>query len=337
MVLSMATTTAPARPQTPRPVPKVMRAAAVTRFGGPDALTVMTIPTPVPGPSEVLIAVHTAGVGTWDAEMRKGWYPGGKPPLPLILGSDGSGYIAAVGSRVRRFHIGDAVYAYSFASPKGGFYAQYTAVDVHSVAPMPEILTMRKAGAVPTIGLTALQGIDRELALKRGESIAIVGASGGVGTMAVQFAKWRAGRVLGIASGNDGAALARRLGADVAIDGRHTDVREAARQFAPEGLDCVLALVGGEATEQVAECVRRSGRLAYPNGVEPEPKKRSGIRVTSYDAKPGDREFEALNRAVVGSRLQVPIAAAFRLDEAAKAHERLAQGHVLGKIILKVQ
>jgi NADPH:quinone reductase len=314
-----------------------MRAAAVTRFGGPDVLTIMTVPTPVPGPSEVLIAVNTAGVGSWDADMREGWYPGGKPPMPLILGSDGSGYIAAIGARVRRFHIGDAVYAYSFANPKGGFYAQYTAVDVHSVAPIPEILSMRKAGAVPTVGLTALQGIDRELGLKRGESIAIGGASGGVGTMAVQFAKRRGGRILGIASGDDGAALVRKLGADVAIDGHHAGVREAARQLAPEGLDYVLACVGGETAERVAECIHRGGRLAYPNGVEPVPKKRSGIQVVAYDAQPGDRELEALNRAIVGSRLQVPIAAAFRLDEATKAHERLAQGHVLGKIILKVR
>jgi NADPH:quinone reductase-like Zn-dependent oxidoreductase len=314
-----------------------MRAAAVTRFGGPDVLSVITVPTPVPGPSEVLIAVHTAGVGSWDAEMREGWCPGKKPPMPLIPGSDGSGYIAAVGSRVRRFHIGDPVYAYSFANPKGGFYAQYAAVDVHSVAPIPEILNMRKAGAVATTGLTALQGIDRELGLKRGETIAITGASGGVGTMAVQFAKWRGARVLGIASGDDGAALVRKLGADMAIDGHHADVREAAQQFAPDGLDCVFACVGGETTERIAECIHRGGRLAYPHGVEPAPKKRSGIRVVAYDAQPGDREFAALNRAVIGSKLQIPIEAAFRLEEAAKAHERLAQGHVLGKIILKVR
>jgi NADPH2:quinone reductase len=318
-------------------VPKVIRAAAVEHFGGPEVLTVISLPVPVPGPSEVLIAVHTAGVGSWDADMREGWWPSGHPTLPLILGSDGSGYVAAVGSRVRRFHPGDAVYSYGFANPKGGFYGQYTAVDVHHVAPIPEVLTMRKAGAVPTVGLTALQGIDGALGLKRGESIAIVGASGGVGTMAVQFAKWRGARVLGVTSGDDGAVLVRRLGADMAIDGHHADVREAAQQFAPEGLDCVLALAGGEPVERLMEVIRRSGRVAYPHGVEPAPKKRSGIRVVSYDAEAGDREFEALNRAVIGARLQVPIAAAYSLEETAKAHERLAEGHVLGKIVLKIR
>src|SRR5437660_2591230 len=106
-----------------RGVPETMRAAAIDRFGGPEVLTVRTVPVPEPDSGEVLIAVHTAGVGSWDAEMRAGWWPEGRPRFSVILGSDGSGQLAAVGSRVRRLKRGDRVYAYSFAAPKGGFYA----------------------------------------------------------------------------------------------------------------------------------------------------------------------------------------------------------------------
>jgi NADPH:quinone reductase len=100
-----------------------MRAAAIDRVGKPDVLKLYILPVPQLDPSEVLIAIHTAGVGSWDADMRGGWWPGGKrPKFPLVLGTDGSGTIAAVGSRVRRFAVG--VYPYSFANVKNGFYAE---------------------------------------------------------------------------------------------------------------------------------------------------------------------------------------------------------------------
>ncbi|HVW08778.1 MAG TPA: NADP-dependent oxidoreductase, partial [Bryobacteraceae bacterium] len=198
-----------------------MRAAAIDRFGGPEELRIHELPVPEVSKGEVLIALDTAGVGSWDAEMRAGWYPDGPPAFPLVLGTDGSGTVAAIGSHVRRFQLGDPVYAYSFANPRGGFYAGYVAVAAEKVAPVPRGLSMREAGAIATTGLTALQGIADVLKLRRGEFIAIVGASGGVGTLALQFAKLRGARVLGVASGADGIELARRLGADAAVDGRN--------------------------------------------------------------------------------------------------------------------
>ena len=104
-------------------IPKMMQAAAIDRFGGPEQLTIHTLPVPEIGPKELLIAVHAAGVGSWDAEMRGGWWPEGRPKFPLVLGSDGSGTVAKIGSQIRGFKMLDEVYAYSFANPKGGFYA----------------------------------------------------------------------------------------------------------------------------------------------------------------------------------------------------------------------
>jgi NADPH2:quinone reductase len=314
-----------------------MRAAAIDRFGGPEVLTIHELPVPTLDPGEVLIAVHTAGVGGWDADMREGWWPSGRPRLPLVLGTDGSGTIAATASRVRRFGLGDRVYSYSFANPKGGFYAEYVAVAAESVAPIPEVLDLKRAGAIPTTGLTALQGIEDALRLKDGETVIIHGASGGVGTLAVQFAKLRGARVFGTASGQDGVTLVRRLGADIAVDGKREDITAAARAFAPEGVDAVLGLVGGETLRQCLDALRPDGRFAYPNGVEPVPRKRRGIEKVSYDAIAGIREFARLNLAVEAVKLKVPIAATFPLAEAAKAHERLAAGHVLGKIVLQIR
>jgi NADPH:quinone reductase-like Zn-dependent oxidoreductase len=318
-------------------VPQTMRAAAIDRFGGPEVLTVHVLPVPALDEGEVLIAVHTAGVGPWDADIREGWYPSGNPRFPLVLGTDGAGTVAAVGTGVRRFAAGDRVYSYSFDNAKGGFYAEYVAVVADKVAPVPDLLDLEHAGAISTTGLTALQGIDDALRVSSGESVIVLGASGGVGTLALQFAKLRGARVLAIASGGDGAALARRLGADAVIDGRRENIAASARSFAPDGVDAMLALAGGDAVAIGLDTLRRGGRLAYPNGVEPEPEPRDGIAIISYDAVAGVSEFERLNRAVEEAKLEVPIAAVFPLEEVAGAHERLAAGHVLGKIVLRIR
>src|SRR5581483_2553683 len=205
-------------------VPQTMRAAAIDRFGGPEVLTIHELPVPAAGAKEVLIAVDTAGVGSWDADMRAGWLPDGRrPKFPLVLGTDGAGVVAATGSSVRRFKVGERVYASSFNNPKGGFYAEYVAVRGENVARVPKLLDLKLAGAIPATGLTALQGVDDALHLRKGETVIIHGASGGVGTLAVQFAKLRGARVLATASGRDGKALVRRLGADAVVDGKSED------------------------------------------------------------------------------------------------------------------
>jgi NADPH2:quinone reductase len=318
-------------------IPNEMRAAAIDRFGGPEVLTLHVLPVPALDASEVLIAIDTAGVGSWDADMRAGWSPSGRAHFPLVLGTDGAGTVAAVGRRVRRFRPGDLVYSYSFDNPKGGFYAEYVAVAADKVGRVPEGLDPMHAGAIPTTGLTALQGVDDALHLRKGEAVTIHGASGGVGTLAVQFAKLRGARVFATASGKDGVALVLRLGADAAVDGKCEDVAVEARRFAPGGVDAVLALAGKTTLERCLSAVRPGGQVAYPNGVEPEPQRREGLQFISYDAVSGAAEFERLGRAVKASELEVPIAACYRLSDAVRAHERLAAGHVLGKIVLRVR
>ena len=317
-------------------IPSTMRAAALDRFGGPEVLFLHELPVPTLDDNEILIAVHTAGVGSWDADMRSGWWPEGEPTFPLVLGSDGSGTVVDAGRSVRHLAIGDRVYSYSFANAKGGFYAEYVAVAAENAAHIPSTLGTREAGGAATIGLTALQGIDNALRVKREEILIIHGATGGVGSLAIQFAKMRGARVIATARGEAGLQFARRLGADDAVDGQDGDIAAAARRFSSKGVDAVLATVGS-GLEQVIDTVRKGGRVAYPNGIEPAPKERPGVEIISYDGQSGVREFEALNKAIEQRSVVVPIAAEFPLDQAARAHQRLAAGQVLGKIILRVQ
>jgi NADPH:quinone reductase-like Zn-dependent oxidoreductase len=314
-----------------------MRAAAIDRFGPPEVLTVHTLPVPQPGSGEVLIEVHAAGVGVWDAEIRKDPSSVGHVRFPLVLGTDGAGIVAAKGARVHRFDIGQRVWAYEFLNPKGGFYAEYVAIDADNVGRTPAVLDLLHAGAAAVTGLTALQGIDEHLRVGPGETVLIFGASGAVGTLAVQFAKRRQANVVGTATGNRAATLVRELGADNVIDARSDDAVDRLRAAAPDGLDAVLALAGGDPLERCLDLLRPGGRVAYPNGVEPEPRRRRNVHITPYDAVAGPREFEELDHAVEEVQLRVPIEAVYPLERAAEAHARVERGHVLGRVALQIR
>lgn len=317
-------------------VPPTMKAAAIDRKGGPEVLTLHQLPVPRVAPDEVLIALDSAGVGPWDIDVRERLDYWKSQSFPIVLGVDGAGTVAAVGAQVHGFKVGDAVYSYAWNNPKGGFYAEYVAVPAKGVAHVPSGMSLREAGALAVSGLTALQGVDDALHIKAGETLIIHGASGAVGSLAVQFARLRGARVLATASGEDGVSFVKRLGATAAVDGRHGDIRASAREFAPHGVDAVLALAGGDALEACIDTLRTGGRVAFPTGVRPEPRARAGLSIAKYDAITGPAEYERLNEASVQAKLEVPIAAEFPLEDAGKAQQRMAAGHVLGKIVLRM-
>jgi NADPH:quinone reductase len=318
--------------------PATMRAVAIDAPGGVEVMTLRTLPVPAVDAKDVLVEVHAAGVAVWDLQIRTTmqWV---KPRFPYVLGSDGSGIVVAVGSSVTRFKAGDKVYGYCWDNPKGGFYAEYVSAPADCFAKLPKGVSMEAAGALGASGLTALSGVDRALALKKGDAVIIHGASGAVGTLAVQLAKLRGARVLATASGIEGVALVSRLGADVVIDGRKNDIVAAVRQFAPMGVDAVLAFAGGDPLEKCIDGLRKGGKVAYPNGVEPVPKPRDGITVVPYDALFGDQtvQWSQLNAAIEAKPFEVPVAATFSLADAAAAHKRVEAGRVLGKVVLKVR
>lgn len=316
-------------------IPALMKAAAMERFGGPEVLKLHKLPVPEPGPEEVLIEVHAAGVGYWDLKARDGSWAPTDTEFPFVMGCDGAGFVAARGGRVRGLREGDRVWASQYMNPKGGFYAEYVAVKAAYAAPVPGGLEMVQAGASCVTGLTALQGVDDALRVKPGETVLVFGASGAVGSLALQFAKRLDARVLGTASGREGVLFVSKLGADAALDRLGKDFIGRLREHSPDGIDAVLALAGGELLEQCLDLMNEGGRVAYPNGIEPPPRKRRGITIKPYDGLAGPREFEKLARAVAEAGLRVPVAAVFPLAQAARAHARLEKGHVHGRIVLK--
>ena len=316
-----------------------MRAAALDRFGGVENIHLKELPVPEPGPDEVLLRIESAGVGVWDPYEREGEFAkmfGTKPTFPYVLGSDGAGTVAAVGAQVQRFREGDHAYALALTNPKGGFYAEYAVVKADNVSPIPKKLSVEQAGVMPSDALTALRGLDEILELKKGESLMVFGAGGGIGHLALQLAKRIGARVFAVASGDDGVALAKRLGADAVTNGRKDDIEAAVRTFAPNGLDAALVTAGGETTDRALRAMKKDGRVAYPNGVMPAPKGPSGVKAESYNVEPSPEQIERLNRLIESGPFEVHVARTFPLDHAADAHRELDK-HYLGKLALRPQ
>lgn len=325
--------------QTKQTKENTMRALALESFGGPDKLKIQSIPIPEVGDDEVLMRVHTAGVGQWDPYEREGGfveYLQGEPKFPYILGSEGSGTIVEVGKNVERFKEGETVFASSFLNPKGGFYSEYAVVNADLVSHIPGSLNIEQAAVFSGDGLTGLRGLDDTLNLQAGESILVFGASGGIGHMAVQLAKRMGARVFAVASGEDGVEFVKGLGAaEAVVDGRGDDVLIAAREFAPDGIDAALVTAGGDAVDRALSAVRAGGRVAHPNGVMPEPKAPHEMAIKSYDGGPDREIIERLNKLVEAGPFEVRIHETFALDQVARAHEALEKHH-LGKLALKV-
>jgi NADPH:quinone reductase len=312
----------------------MMHAAAIDAFGGP--ITPHLLPIPTPGPTEILIQVESAGVGVWDPFEREGGFAkmmGTQTRFPYVLGSEGAGTVVQVGSKVNSFKNGDHVYALALANPKGGFYAEYVAVGEEHASLIPRKMDVEQAGVMPVDAMTALVGLDEMLKLKTGESILIFGASGGIGHLAVQLANRMGARVMAAASGADGVAMVKNLGADMVIDGHQDDLLHAAKKFTPDGLDCLLLTAGGFEAERTLLALHEGGRAAFPNGVEPEPKSRQGIKIHRYDGMPKAATIAKLNRMIEQAPIQVHVAKTFTLEQAAEAHQALEK-HFLGKIAL---
>jgi NADPH:quinone reductase len=309
-------------------IPHTMRAAAFDRAGDPEVLSIHELPVPSPSAMDVLIAVHGAGVAVWEADMRR--HMSNRTPFPMVLGSDGAGTVVAIGSDVHGFKVGDEVYGTGI-----GFYAEYVKVRADRIAHVPKGLDLTQASILAISGLSALQGIDDVLQLRAGQTLIIHGGAGGVGTVAVQLAKLRGVKVLATASTDEGLALARQLGADAVVNGRTGDIAAAAKQFAPQGVDAVLGLAGGDALEHCIDALRPGqGRVAYMYGLEPIPRPRGNMRMILFSFVGGTSELERLNKAVEAAKLRVPVAAQYSLADAAAAHRRLEAGQLLGKIVL---
>ena len=315
-----------------------MKASVLHAFGDEKQLGTEFIPVPDVDKDEVLIQLEFAGVGQWDLFERQGGYAEMLKmavEFPYVLGSEGCGTIISKGQNVKSFEIGDKVMAAGFLNPKGGFYAEFAAVDQKYVTLVPASLNAQEASGILGAGITALRGLEDVLQLQKGESIVIFGASGGVGHLAVQLAQKIGARVFAIASGADGVEMVRNLGIENVADGYNEDLLAAAITAEPEGFDAALLTAGGETAKTVMQSVKKDGRIAYPNGVFPLPECK-GFKTVAYNGDPDADIISRFVHYVKSGNVKAHVDKVFTLEQASDAHVALQQ-HYLGKMILKIK
>ena len=237
-----------------------MQAMALTRYGGPEVLEATDLPEPKVGPDFVLVRTRAVGVNPVDHKIREGALDGFLPShFPLVPGFDVAGVVERVGPAVTGFAPGDEVIGYNRQDHlQGGTYAELTSVPERAVAARPTSVGWAEAGALPLVGLTAYQAIVERLELRKGETLLVHAASGGVGTMAVQIAALLGAQVVGTA-GEGNQDRVRDLGATAVPYG--DGLVERVRALHPDGVDAVLDLVGGQALDDSPALLRDPGRI----------------------------------------------------------------------------
>ena len=308
-----------------------MQAMALTRYGGPEVLEATDLPEPKVGPDFVLVRTRAVGVNPVDHKIREGALDGFLPShFPLVPGFDVAGVVERVGPAVTGFAPGDEVIGYNRQDHlQGGTYAELTSVPERAVAARPTSVGWAEAGALPLVGLTAYQAIVERLELRKGETLLVHAASGGVGTMALQIAALLGAQVVGTA-GEGNQDRVRDLGATAVPYG--DGLVERVRALHPDGVDAVLDLVGGQALDDSPALLRDPARICSIV----DPQRVLDIGGSYHFCRPDAAQLATLAGWVDEGSLRVDVGRTLPLTEAAEAQRLLEQGAVTGKIVLTV-
>ncbi|MFF9867271.1 NADP-dependent oxidoreductase [Streptomyces sp. NPDC013953] len=314
---------------------KIMRAISQDVLGGPEVLKQVELERPEPGPSQLLVRVHAAGLNPTDWKHRGNALFLGTPPY--VLGWDVSGVVEAVGTGVTLFKPGDEVFGMLPYPHGAGSHAEYVTGPARAFARKPAGIGHEQAGALPLAALTAWQALADTARVEAGQRVLIHAAAGGVGHLAVQIAKARGAYVIGTASAGKHGFL-RELGTDEVIDYREVDFTEAVRD-----VDVVLDTLGEDEHRTRSRSLRtlRPGGLLvsilpFADAELYEEAERLGVRVELLLVEAdhaGMKEIAALAEA---GELRAHIAGSFPLADAAKAHELGETGRTAGKLVLTV-
>jgi NADPH:quinone reductase-like Zn-dependent oxidoreductase len=308
-----------------------MKAVRMHEYGGPEVLKYEDAPRPEPGGGEVLVKVHAAAVNPVDWKVRAGYVKGFlNYSLPLIPGWDLSGVVEAVGSGVVDWKAGNEVYSRPDLS-RNGTYAEYVTVKASELGSKPKSLDHVNSAAIPLAGLTAWQALFDAARLQAGQRILIHAAAGGVGTFAVQLAKWKGAYVIGTASARNHAFL-RELGADETIDYNQTPFENVVRD-----VDVVLDGMAGETRQRSWQVLKKGGILVSILGApSAEEAAAHGVRQAGVFVQPNRAQLEELAKLVDSGKLRPIVEEVLPLKEAARAHEKNQTLHTRGKLVLRV-
>jgi len=334
-----------------------MRAYVLKHYGGPEGSLLMDVPAPAPRPRDILVEVRAAGLNPVDFKFRQGKLRAIlRPKLPLVLGNELAGEVITVGSYVKRFRVGDRVFA-RVAKDRAGAFAEQACVDEDDAAHMPRNLDFAAAAAVRLAGLTALQALRDELRVKPGQKVFISGGAGGVGTFAIQIAKWLGAHVTTTAS-KRGEALVRSLGCDEVIDYTIQDISTEGGRF-----DAGFDLIGGKTLDQMFEIMKPGTKIVSVAAV-PEPQsairdlggrralsaifwlisygirsraRRAGVSYRYLFMHPSGSDLALLAELIEQGKLKAIVDRTYPLANIAEALDYVESGRAKGKVVVTNQ
>jgi NADPH:quinone reductase-like Zn-dependent oxidoreductase len=308
-----------------------MKAVCIYSYGGPGVLVYEDAPRPLPGDGEVLVRVHAAGVNPVDWKIREGHLKEMlHHTLPLVLGWDVSGVVEALGANTPRLSVGDEVFSRPDIS-RDGAYAEFIVIRESEVALKPKSLDHIHAAALPLAGLTAWQTLFDAGGLSAGQRVLIHAAAGGVGSLAVQLAKWKGAHVIGTASEHNHEFL-RKLGVDQVVDYNTERFEEVVQP-----VDVILDTMGGNTQE-------RSWKVLNPGGIlvsvvsppSADVAAAHGVRQAFVFIKPSAAQLAEIARLADAEKLKAIVETILPLSDATRAQELSQRGHTRGKIVLRV-
>ena len=304
-----------------------MKAIQIKEYGDESVLNLAEVERPAPAADEVLIRVRAAAVNPADWKIREGFGEmfGLKPPF--VLGCEIAGTIEAVGASVQDYKTGDDVYG--FFSRMSDGYAEYAVANQTEIARKPESLDFENAAAIAAGAQTAWQSIFDLANLQSGQRILITGASGGVGSMAVQLAKAKGAYVIGTASGKN-EEFVKSLGADEFVDYTKQDFGRAVKD-----VDVVFDTVGGDTEEKAFQTLKKNGFLV--SAAQPPSEEKAaqyGVKSAMVYAKPNREQLNQINELIESGKLKTHVQTVLPLAEVAQAHKLSKSGRTRGKIVL---
>ncbi|MEH7525580.1 zinc-dependent alcohol dehydrogenase family protein [Bacillus sp. JJ1503] len=329
-----------------------MKSQVIQSFGKPSIFQFKEISEPELKPGHVLIQVKATSVNPIDTKVRAGAVPAVAPEFPAVLHGDVAGIVSAVGEGVTEFNIGDEVFgcAGGFRGTHGGALAEFMLADADLLTHKPKNLTMEEAAALPLVSITAWEALFNRARLIPGQDILIHGATGGVGHIAIQLAKWGGATVYTTASSQEKLEIGTRLGADVAINYREETVQDYVQKYTKgKGFDIVFDTVGGENLDRSFEAAAVHGTVAAiatrsTHDLSPVHSKGLSLHVTFMLLKILNKDMhkhygEILKKvaSLVEEGKMRPLldSNTFTFDEVSKAHEYMESGKAVGKIVLK--
>ncbi len=330
-----------------------MRAAYIEKTGPPDVILIGDLPTPEPGPGQLLIRVRAVAINPIDLYIRAGTIPA-PLPSPYVIGSDFAGTVEKVGEGVNDHKVGDRVWGSNQGLlGRQGVAAEFAVVDQEWAYPTPALLPDVDAAAMALVGITAHLGLFHRARLQEGETVYVPGGSGGVGSMVVQMAKAVGAKVATSAGHPDRVELCRQLGADLALNYKTDDIPARLREFAPDGVDVWYETQREPNLEVSIPLLRKRGRMILMAGRAATPALPLGSFYTRdcsllgfamFNATPEEQRVCAtdMNHWIEEGRLKPLVGRAFPLRDAAEAHQFLEDntlggaGTLTGKVVLTV-